>query len=75
MEGTLLTKDDKLHIAFLDRRKAFDKVNRRGLPSVIRRIGVPEEMCKAIEGIYQDVRFVVHDCGAESAQHSSTSSI
>ena len=75
MEGTLLTKDTELHIAFLDWRKAFDKVNRRGLLSAMRRIGVPEEMCKAVEGIYQDVRFVVNDCGAASAQHSSTSGI
>ena len=36
---------------------------------------MPEEMCKAVEGIYQDVRFVVNDCGAASAQHSSTSGI
>ena len=67
MEGAPLTKDTELHIAFLDWRKAFDKVNRRGLLSAMRRIGVSEEMCEAVEGIYQDVRFVVNDCGAASA--------
>ena len=50
MEGTLLAKDTKLHIAFLDWRKAFDKVNRRGLLSAMQHIRVPEEMCKAVEG-------------------------
>ena len=63
------------YIAFLDWRKAFDKVNRRGLLSVMRCIGVPEEMYKAVEGIYQDIRFVVNDCGAASAQNSSTSDV
>ena len=64
MEGTFLTKDSELHIAFLNWRKAFDKVNRRGPLSTRRCIGVPEEMCKAVEGIYQAVRFLVSDCGA-----------
>ena len=63
------------HIVFLDWRKAFDKVNRCGLLLAIRCIGGPQEMCKAVEGIYQDVRFVVNGCGAASAQHSSTSGI
>ena len=38
------TKDAKLHITFLDWRKAFDKVNRHGLLSAMRCTGVPEEM-------------------------------
>ena len=63
------------YIAFLDWRKAFDKVNRRGLLSVMRCIGVPEEMYKAVEGMYQDARFVVNGCGATSAQNSSTSDV
>ena len=75
MEGTLLTKDADLHIAFLDWKKAFDKVNRLSLLSALSRIGVPEEMCKAVEGIYQDVKFIVNDSGATSAQHTSTSGI
>ena len=32
-------------------------------------------MFKAVQGIYQDVRFVVNDCGAALAKHSSTSGI
>ena len=50
-------------------------MNRHGLLTAMQCFGVPEEMCKAVEGIYQDVRFVVNDCGAAPAQHSSTSDI
>ena len=73
MEGNLLTKDAELHIAFLDWRKAFDKVNRYGLLSVMRCIGVPEKISSRKH--YQDVRFVVNDCKATSAQHTSTSGL
>ena len=40
LKGTLLTKDTELHIAFLNWRKTSDKVNRRGLLSAMRHIGV-----------------------------------
>ena len=50
-----------LFMVFLDWAKAFDSITHESIISCLERMGVPEQMIKAIEAIYRDPTFQVKD--------------
>ena len=52
-------KNHALHLVFLDWSKAFDKVDTRCLPTVLRRFGVDEKMIRVVEALVGDPLFKV----------------
>ena len=66
---------DKAAVVFLDWEKAFDKVNQRRMITALHRFGVPEKMCRAIEGIYKQPQFRVKDFWSESTAKRQRSGI
>ena len=59
-------KNRALHLVFLDWSKAFDKVDTRCLPTVLRRFGVPEKMIQVIEALVESPTFRVSMQGETS---------
>ena len=48
-----------LHLIFLDWSKAFDKVDTRCIPTVLRRFGVPEKLIRVIAALTSSPEFQV----------------
>lgn len=48
-----------LIMIFLDWEKAFDKIDQRKLLEAMRKIGIPEQLVKAAQGIYKNPKFKV----------------
>ncbi len=57
MEG-YLGKDKKLYAAFMDLEKAYDRVDREALWSVLRIYGVGGQLLKGIQAFYREVMHV-----------------
>ena len=52
-------KNHALHLIFLDWSKAFDKVDTGCLPTVLRRMGVPEKVIRVVVDLVRDPEFRV----------------
>ena len=61
-----LLKNRKLHVAFVEFKKAFDSVNRNALWAVLRKGSVEGKLYKALIGIYDSVTACVRDKGSYS---------
>lgn len=49
-------RDKKLILAFLDIEKAYDKINRKTLRTVIEKLGIPTKICNLIMGMYRNTK-------------------
>ena len=55
----LRDREQTLHTAFIDFRKAFDSVNFTLLFTILKCVGVPEQLVDLIESLYSDANFKV----------------
>ena len=53
----------------LDWAKAFDSLDPAGLLKALRLFGLPEKVVSLVADIYTSRRFLVRDCGVESAHY------
>ncbi len=56
-----LGKDKKLYAAFMDLGKAYDRVDREALWSVLRIYGVGEQLLKGIQAFYKEANVCVRE--------------
>ena len=52
--------NENIVLTLLDWEKAFDKVDQKKLIEALRRLNVPETMCRSIAAIYENPTFSVH---------------
>ena len=52
---------DKLFLVFLDREKAFDKVDQTLLVRAMERLNIPDRIIKVLESFYVDSKFRIKD--------------
>ena len=68
-------KNKALHLIFLDWSKAFDKVDTKCLPDVLRRFGVDEKMIRVIATLVKDPEFRVSMQGETSEAREQATGI
>ena len=64
-----------LYFAFIDLTKAFDLVSRRGLFTLLRRIGCPPKLLRMTESFHHNVQDTVHSKGSSPDPFSIKSGV
>ena len=49
----------ELYLVFLDIEKAYDKMNRKTLMTVLEKLGIPEKIRNLIKGLYKNTKAVL----------------